>query len=250
MPLISPTSIAKAQQFYDKKILNSKFLNNKVYLPAIKDKAKFAGQMALISALTKDAVGCYYYVTQSLSNEKIPEEKRKFVASLDLMNGILNVALQFTIGMWIDKKIPQWFDKTIGKKLEKDGTVKLANTLHKAIKKVHPQEIIKEADIAQHLRDTLLGPTGKAAGWLKVGFSAASVLIATQVITKRVIVPFLSTPLASWYKENFMDKKKGAKTAPLAKDTVEINKANNQQAQTAQPIPAMAQPKVFEQFKK
>lgn len=208
MSIISPNFAIKVQQGFNNKILDSKILNKMVYTPARENPAKFAGKMALVSALTKDAVGCYYYVTQSLENEKIPEDKRKFVASLDLMNGILNVALQFTVGMWIDKKVPEWFDKTVGKSLDTDETVKEAKKLSKTIEGMHLKEKIEEADIATFLREKVLGHSGNATKLLKIGFSAASVLIATQVITKRVVVPFLSTPLASWYKDNCMDKKK------------------------------------------
>lgn len=234
MPTINPDFSTKIAKLYDKKVLNSQFLNKMVYTPAMENPAKFAGKMALISALTKDAVGCYYYVTQSLNNDKIPEEKRKFVASLDLMNGILNVALQFTVGMWIDKKVPQWFDKTIGKSLDTDETVKTAKNIHKTIEKMHLPEKMQEADIATFLREKVLGPTGSATKLLKVGFSAAAVLLATQVVTKRVVVPFLSTPLASWYKENFMDKKK---PDGQNKDVLVINKTAPQAAQAPQAVP-------------
>jgi len=215
MPIISPNLATRAQRLYNDKVLDSKPFNKLIYDPAWENAAKFAGKMALVSALTKDAVGCYYYVTQSLHNDKIPEEKRNFVASLDLMNGVLNVALQFTIGMWIDKKVPEWFDKTVGKSLDTDETVKEAKGIAKTIEKMNMKEKIEEADIADFLREKVLGSTGKAAKLLKIGFSAAAVLIATQVITKRVIVPFFSTPLASWYKENYLDKAqaKGAATA-------------------------------------
>ena len=133
MRIVSPSLANKTQKLFNDKVLDSKVLNKMVYAPAKENPAKFAAKMALFSALTKDAVGCYYYVTQSLDNEKIPEEKRKFVAALDLMNGILNVALQFTVGMWIDKKAPQWFDKTIGKSLDTDETVKLSKSVYETI---------------------------------------------------------------------------------------------------------------------
>jgi len=223
MPIISPNFTTKIQRLYNDKILDSKTLNKFIYAPAKENPAKFAGKMALVSALTKDAVGCYYYVTQSLHNDKIPEEKRNFVASLDLMNGILNVALQFTVGMWIDKKVPEWFDKTVGKSLDTDETVKEAKSISKALEKMHLNEKIEEADIATFLREKVLGSSGKATKLLKIGFSAAAVLIATQIITKRVIVPFFSTPLASWYKENYLDKNH-AKCADLIKSDVSFDK--------------------------
>lgn len=246
MKIISPSNTAKAQKFFNDKVLDSKLFNKVVYNPAVKDPAKFAAKMALVSALTKDAVGCYYYVTQSLDNEKIPEEKRKFVAALDLMNGILNVALQFTVGMWIDKKAPKWFENTVGKKLDTDETVSLAKNIYNKLEKA---KIIKEgklADVENYLRESVLGPSGKATKWLKVGFSAAAVLVATQVITKRVIVPFLSTPLASWYKENFMDNKKGKASVVQPQQAKQV--APESSAQDKQNTACFQDRKTMDQF--
>lgn len=198
----------KSLNLFDK-IAESRFLEKYVYKPAKENPAKFAGQMALLSALTKDTFGCYYYVTQSLSNEEIPEEKRKFVAAIDLMNGILNVGLQFTLGVWIDKQSGKWFESMIGKKLDVSKTREIANKLEKAISSKHPGEKISCEQIEKYLRtNKLLGLNGAKARWLKVGFSAAVMLICTQIISKRIFTPLLATPLAGWFKEKFLDKGK------------------------------------------
>lgn len=205
-------NISSIQRAFNNKILDSKILNKFIYKPASEDPARFGARMALASALTKDAVGCYYYVTQSLSNEKIPEDKRNFVAAIDLMNGILNVALQFSVGSWLDKKAPEMFKWFTNKKLDPNKTREIASKLSDTIKKEHSSENISMEQIEQFLRDKkVLGATGKTAKWLGVGFSAAVMLIATQVITKRVIVPFLSTPMAGWFKDNVLDKKEDPK---------------------------------------
>ena len=62
-----------------------------------------AKTLALYSTTTKDAVNCYYYTTQSYNNKKIPEDNRKFVAGIDLANGILNVITQLTLGLFVNK---------------------------------------------------------------------------------------------------------------------------------------------------
>ena len=59
-----------------------------------KNNTKFIEGVAVTSIVLKDAVGCYMYVNQSLNNKKIPEEKRAFVAALDLANGGLMIAAQ------------------------------------------------------------------------------------------------------------------------------------------------------------
>lgn len=192
------------------KITNSRFLEKNLYKPATENPAKFAGRMALISALSKDAVGCYYYVTQSLNNERIPEDKRNFVASLDLMNGILNVGLQFTVGSWLDKKAPDWFNKYAEKTLSTDKTRKISKFITDKINLIKkPEAQLNTIDVENFIRNNkILGKSGKIASFLKIGFSAFTMLFATQVVTKRIIVPSLSTPLAGWYKEKFLDKKK------------------------------------------
>lgn len=196
------------------KILDSRLLN-KMYKAAKANPATFAAQMALTSALTKDALGCYYYVTQSLKNEKIPKENRTFVASLDLMNGILNILLQFTAGSWIDKAAPKFFDNLMEKKMGANNTRKIAKNLEKIIK----NKEITAVKIENFLKNNMLGKGGKTAKWLKIGFSAVSMLAVTQIVIKRMIVPFLSTPLAGWAEKNIFNKK----GAP----SVEIEPLNN-----------------------
>lgn len=203
---VTPKMMEKLDKFLDSKPLN------RMYKSASENPAKFATEMALVSALTKDAVGCYYYVTQSLHNERIPEDKRNFVASLDLMNGILNIALQLSIGLWIDRNASKWFDKTVGKKLDSVNTRKVASNIKEIIKNNPTAKNLSLEQIEEFLRTKIMGSKGKAATWLRVGFGAAVMLTATQVITKRVFVPFLSTPLATWFKDNYLGKKKKSST--------------------------------------
>ena len=49
--------------------------------------------------------------------------------------------------------------------------------------------------------------------WAKAGFKVMAVLLVTQVLAKRVIVPFLSTPMAGVFKEQLekREKKQAAK---------------------------------------
>ncbi len=61
--------------------------------------------IATVSCLTKDGTNCAYYVTQSLANERIPDDKRNFVAGLDLANGILNIITQLAFALYINAKI-------------------------------------------------------------------------------------------------------------------------------------------------
>ena len=91
------------------KIFNSKpakFLTNP-------KGAGAAVTIATVSNVTKDGVNCAYYVAQSWNNERIPEDQRKFVAGMDLANGLLNVIFQTFAGTTIGKMAEKFFDKKI-----------------------------------------------------------------------------------------------------------------------------------------
>ena len=178
------------------KILNSRILNG----ISSKQAGEAAATIALISTTTKDLVNCIYYTNQSLTNKKIPEEKRKFVAGIDLSNGVLNVASQATLGVVIKNQLPQMFDAIFSK------TSKLNNT---------------------------------AYGLAKNGFVLFGTLVFAQVLLKRVLTPFIATPMAHYFKE-YADKKanmnkpadsenKEAGTKP-AENAVNADNKNNIQA--------------------
>lgn len=218
--MVSISIISKnLQNGFNNNVLNRPLMN-KIYKYASENPASFVSKTALLSALTKDAIGCAFYYTQAKNNKKMPEEKRNFQAALDLMNGILNIGIQLTIGMWIDKNSQKWFDLLpISKSLQKENTEKLSddmlNKINKKLKQMAEKTKSASTDLTfeqvdAHLRKKLMGAgkeAGEAAKWLKVGYSAAIMLIATQVIIKRMIVPFIATPMAGWVKEKFLDKK-------------------------------------------
>lgn len=173
---------------------------------AAKNPDKYSTAMVVASIVSKDLISCYYYYTQSMNNKKIPEEKRKFVASLDLMNGVLMVGGQLLAGIVFEKTLNDLlFKKLIDKKLDKDA---LAN---------HAEKAIKEAEKAGHKFDVKeletelikqFGSDSKKYKTMKSGFKLLIVLSLTTALTKRVLAPLLATPLAGWYKDNHMDKKK------------------------------------------
>lgn len=203
----------------------------------------------LASVVTKDLVGCYYYVTQSLKNEKIPEDKRKFVASLDLANGILNVVLQLTLGGLFGLKVGEYFNNNLAKKFFSDKTAR------EKVDKIldHNKEIIKNIKNIKNIKDIkdinnlTKEEKGKLKGLKKLpnvkgltmsnieengdligkyaekyakklltkqkaveaGFTGIVTLIITQIIAKRIFVPLIATPMASTIKAQ-MEKKESA----------------------------------------
>lgn len=156
------------------------FCNSKFMGKACPKKASdIAATVALLSTTTKDVVNCYYYTSQSLNNKKIPEEKRKFVAGIDLANGILNFICQFTLGSLVNNKSGKIYDW-----------------------------MFKNSKPA----DKFLAETARG------GFKLISVLVVTQVLAKRVIVPFLATPLAHHFKEYAEKQEKKHKPATEGAD--------------------------------
>lgn len=189
----------------------------------INEPAKYAAAMLVTSIVSKDLVGCFVYTTQSYNNKKIPENKRKFVAATDLMNGIIMVGGQYIIGGLIDGKLtPTLLGKTYsgsikptGKAakrikntkapLDSDNIIFMTKEALKAknidVKKIDFKEVTKEVI-------NKLGNESAKGKALAAGFGIIVVAIATTALTKRTLAPLLSTPLATWFNNKYMDKDK------------------------------------------
>lgn len=190
-----------------------------------------AAWIATISCVTKDGVNCAYYVHQSLNNERIPEEKRKFVASLDLANGILNVITQLAIGPATEWLTNKGFEKFI--------TPKYFST--QAAKAIQEMDGIKGKVPLEAILDKL----SKDKRIAKIGLGVISSLVGTQIIAKRIVVPFIATPMASFFKERM---EKGAKKQ-TAKNEVDSVSFKNNTENTQKPPEAKKLPECFKQFR-
>lgn len=182
--------IISGKNFYDN-LFKTKVM--KKLIPA--NPTDMAATLALISTTTKDAVNCYYYTTQSLHNEKIPEEKRKFVAGLDLSNGILNVVVQFTLGSIVNKYSPKIFDKWFGNSFGEEAGKKLY------------KKIVKSG-VTNWSEKSVIEGLSKRKKIAEGGFKVIAVLLVTQVIAKRIITPLLATPMAGIFKEQLEKREK------------------------------------------
>lgn len=167
------------------------------------DPIKYAGYATLASLATKDAVGCYLYVTQSLNNKKIPEDKRRFVANMDLTNGILNVVTQIGITFGLKKYYKPLFNKMLSKSFNKKACKELITAYRKDAKATNTAVLRKlEAEKKlQKTKDTIYS-----------AFEATMNIVAATIIAKRCIVPFLSTPITQYFT-NQHEKKMAAKKA-------------------------------------
>ena len=157
----------------------------------IADKTKFITGLGVASIVLKDGVGCYMYVTQSLNNKEIPEDKRKFVAALDLANGGLMILMQLLMFFTIsNKKVQKYlFDNLYGKHFNRDASKGY-------------QAMLKNTDLLKDMKGSdfhqVLNGVKKDA---KDAFANVTALFAATIIGKRVIVPFIATPLADKAKK-------------------------------------------------
>ncbi len=199
--------------------------------------------LALISTTTKDAVNCYYYTNQSYHNKRIPEDKRKFVAGIDLSNGILNVITQLTLGLVVNKMSDKMYDKIM-----KGGLTPTPENVKKY--KELADNLLHKSKLTEHITSNdanIKAAINKVNKIAKGGFGVIAVLIVTQIIAKRMIVPFLSTPLAGYFKK-YLDKKeaqKGTKTDaqnPADKNTTKT------EIKEELPIPQAQEHKAFKGF--
>ncbi len=192
----------------------TKFIKNKVFPNYEKDNAKFMSAIGVTSIVLKDGLGCYLYVKQSLNNKKIPEDKRKFVAALDLANGGLMIAMQLLMFFTISNKKVQnkIFNKLFGKYFTRSADKALQAKLGKI--------------------DKLKGMTGKDfhtareadKKGLKNAFSYLISLAAATLIAKRIIVPFIATPLADKTKAWMSRNDKPVETHKDTKNTYNTEK--------------------------
>ena len=170
-----------------------------------------AAAIATVSNVSKDAVNCAYYTTQSLHNDRIPEDQRKFVGALDLSNGLMNVGIQLIMAFGISDAIKAIFNDKIAKTKEFSLDKKvLAEKYAQLSEKARSKATIEEYTKYMTNRTNLA----------RMGFTILVVNIAMQILTKRIITPLIATPLASVFKKKFeeADAKKAEKANDKTKE--------------------------------
>lgn len=171
---------SKPYQKYVKNGINRKTFDNAVAIAT------------LSSIVAKDGIGCVMYVEQSKHNKKIPEERRNFVWKLDAVNGGLMIAFQilFFLGM------RKFNDKLFGK-------------LFKSFKPEHLESVKESMRVADKAagktprKKSELGSdflNAKNAG-LSI-FRSVTELVASTILAKRVVVPFIATYLTDKLESN------------------------------------------------
>jgi len=162
----------------------------------IKNPEKALAAATVTSIVIKDGIGCAMYVTQSLHNKKIPDEKRKFVAALDLTNGVLMIAAQIAMFLAMRKYSGKIFDKIFQKSF---NPVNKSNAISRFRMKANllGETVYKKLVGGKKYDEFKKTATDVFKFCLDIG--------AATIIGKRVIVPLIATPLAGKVK-NLMNK--------------------------------------------
>ena len=179
------------------KVIDS-FYNSNIGKKLANPKATVAtaAMIATVSNVSKDAVNCAYYTIQSLNNDRIPEDQRKFVAALDLANGIMNVGVQLAMSFGIAELITSIFDNKIAKSKDFSDKEEIIEEKFKSLSEELKKKTTKE-EFSKGFKQLIK----KRKDLARLGFTVLTVNIAMQILTKRIITPFFATPLASVFKE-------------------------------------------------
>lgn len=160
------------------------------------------------SIITKDAAGCICYVYNDLTNKKIPPEQRPFSAAMDLANGVTSIAVMALMDNFFSPAIKKGYESSTRKYFSDANVKKIAASVAKkggiSAEKALEQTKAKMKTLDQSTIS---------------GFSALSKLVIVGIIAKRVVSPFISTPLASaikpYVQKIFGKKKEDTKSQKL-----------------------------------
>lgn len=132
----------------------------------------FAAKSIVVCSVLKDVFAYTVRYKTTMDNEKIPEKRRPFVAAMDMASGIVTAVAQIIVGFSI-------------------ANPKLQNKLWNGL--------FKNAEF-------------KNIGIAKKSFATILALVGSGVITERIIVPLLATPLAEHMEKKYFKKTEDGKT--------------------------------------
>lgn len=216
----------------------------RIFEKGIEHPAKFAAGMMVASIVSKDAINCVIYTYQSYNNQRIPKERRPFVAALDFTNGIINVLGQIAAfyaverfftpkliaklftGVYKDPKTGKEFHKHSTSPLSSDEIRKtVANVIKNEKEELEARGTTPESAM-QHLNELSeqmiknSGHGSKRAKELAEGLGLIVGALATMALIKRTLTPLIATPMADYFKNNFdsnRSKEQGPKDPRLEK---------------------------------
>ncbi len=143
------------------KIAKSEIINKHIHR-AITDST-FAAKTLVAINVGKDVFAYGVRFKTTMKNEEIPKDKRPFVASMDLMSGIVTAVMQIGVGFSL-------------------ANPKVQNKIWNKLFKNCKFDDIEAA---------------------KKGFSQILALVGSTILAERLIVPLISTPLAEKVEKKF-----------------------------------------------
>ncbi len=178
---------------------NTKFVKNTLGRKYQLNDDNIITAVGVGSVVAKDGIGCVLYTYQSLHNESIPEDKRPFVAALDLTNGLLMISTQIAMTIGFTKFQNKLFAKTLGKYFNRSAA------------KGYQSVLSKTKEFKGIGGDEFHPAFEKYKGTITSAFTQITGLALSTIVAKRMIVPFLSTPLADSAKKWMMKDKEEKK---------------------------------------
>lgn len=163
-------------------IANSKFMTN--HIEKCKNP-KFIARTLLLTSVSKDVFAYGLRVKNTLENDRIPEDKKKFSAHMDLASGIITAIVQTGVGFLMSNEN---FQDSI------------SNKLFNSIK-----------------------DNKRAFKAAKTSFSAISTLVAATLFAKRMLTPIIANKIV--YKlDHKNDVQKSPQIDPSKKTPGTANK--------------------------
>jgi len=185
---------------------NTNFVKNKLGRKYQINDNNLITAVGVGSVVAKDGIGCALYTYQSLHNENIPEDKRPFVAALDLTNGLLMISTQIAMTIGFTKFQNKLFAKSLGKYFNRSAA------------KGYQAVLSKTKEFKGIGGDEFHPAFDKYKGTVVSAFTQITGLALSTIVAKRMIVPFLSTPLADSAKKWMMKDKNQGNVTPEAKN--------------------------------
>ena len=138
----------------------------KVFIDKQKNNPDFTPKIILGIILIKSFFAHAISAIASWNNKGMPEEQRRFSASIISMTGLLNLLSIATIGSFINKNSDKW--------------VEALTRPYKNLKQMKNYEVAK------------------------IGARSILVIGISGILVQRALVPFIATPIAKWLKENYL----------------------------------------------
>lgn len=191
---------------------------------AYKEPTKYAARLLVYSFISKDMINTCVYTYQSLNNEKIPKEKRSFVAANDLVLGFFNFGGQILAQSICEKFITPGLESKYTGEKAKNYVRSKAHLSRDNVEKI-AKDLIKEKDIkinAEEVKEVLEHVVKKAGAGsqrgkdITAGLAIVISSLATTAFIKRTISPLFSTPIAGWLGDKWDKKAEKADADPKA----------------------------------